>query len=181
MLASLLYPYDDDAKKAIERWLLELNNEGCITQYAVGDDHYIQINNWAQHQKIDHPSKSKIPAFDGNSLSFAKPREASINLAWDQGVDQGVDQGEDCDGFASFWSAYPKKTAKPAAQKAFRSAKINGHLPDVLADIERKASSDDWLKNGGQFVPNPATYLNQRRWEDQPVQQVSVGILPGAI
>jgi len=71
------------------------------------------------------------------------------------------------DGFESFWSAYPKKVGKPAAIKAFRSAKINGHLPDVLADIEDKAGSEAWTKAGGQFVPNPATYLNQRRWEDQ--------------
>lgn len=75
------------------------------------------------------------------------------------------------DGFDSFWSAYPKKVAKPAAQKAFKAAKINGHLPEVLADIEAKSQSDSWLANKGQFIPNPATYLNQRRWEDQTGQQ----------
>lgn len=68
--------------------------------------------------------------------------------------------------FESFWTTYPKKVAKPAAAKAFKSAKINGHLPHVLADIEARKSSDDWTKSEGQFVPNPATYLNQRRWED---------------
>lgn len=71
------------------------------------------------------------------------------------------------DGFAQFWSAYPKKVGKPAAEKAFRAAKLNGHLPEVLADVEAKAASPGWTKDGGQFVPNPATYLNQRRWEDR--------------
>lgn len=71
------------------------------------------------------------------------------------------------DGFESFWQAYPKKVGKPAALKAFRSAKVNGHLPELLTDIEAKAQSDAWVKDGGQFIPNPATYLNQRRWEDQ--------------
>ena len=70
------------------------------------------------------------------------------------------------DGFDSFWSAYPKKVGKPAALKAFRAAKLNGHLPEVLADIDGKSRSESWSKNGGQFIPNPATYLNQRRWED---------------
>ena len=70
------------------------------------------------------------------------------------------------DGFASFWSAYPKKTAKPAALKAFKAQKINGELPDILRDIEFRVSGDDWRKEGGKYVPNPATYLNQRRWED---------------
>lgn len=70
-------------------------------------------------------------------------------------------------GFASFWSAYPKKVAKPAALKAFKSAKVKGEeLAAMLADIAARAASDDWKKEGGKYVPNPATYLNQRRWED---------------
>jgi len=71
------------------------------------------------------------------------------------------------DGFDLFWQAYPKKVGKPAAVKAFRSARVNGHLPEVLADVEARAGGEDWTKAGGQYVPNPATYLNQRRWEDE--------------
>jgi uncharacterized protein YdaU (DUF1376 family) len=70
------------------------------------------------------------------------------------------------DGFAEFWERYPKKVAKPAAEKAFRSAKLNGHLPEVLADIDARTQGEEWAKQGGKFIPNPATYLNQRRWED---------------
>ena len=76
------------------------------------------------------------------------------------------------DGFAEFWAAYPKKVGRPAAERAFRAARLNGHLPDVLADIAVKTHSPGWMKDGGQFVPNPATYLNQRRWED--VQEASM-------
>lgn len=82
-------------------------------------------------------------------------------------------------GFAEFWSAYPKKVGKPAAIRAFRSAKINGHMPQVLADIQTKAGTEAWTKAGGQFVPNPATYLNQRRWEDEKPH--SPDIFAGAI
>jgi len=85
----------------------------------------------------------------------------------DKDKDKNTNTVDQPDGFDSFWSAYPKKVGKPAALKAFRSARINGHLPEVLADIEDKAGSEAWTKAGGQFVPNPATYLNQRRWEDQ--------------
>jgi hypothetical protein len=28
--------------------------------------------------------------------------------------------------------------------------------------------SADWTKNNGQYIPLPATYLNGRRWEDEP-------------
>ena len=58
--------------------------------------------------------------------------------------------------------------------KAFRAQRINGELPDILADIDRKAASDSWQKDGGQFIPNPATYLNQRRWEDGTGEQKNI-------
>lgn len=84
------------------------------------------------------------------------------------------------EGFDSFWQVYPKKVGKPAAEKAFKAAKLNGHLPEVLADIELKKESEAWTKNGGQFIPNPATYLNQRRWEDG-LEIESSSIFAGAI
>ena len=77
------------------------------------------------------------------------------------------------DGFEEFWKAYPKKSAKPLAMKAFKSANINGDLRKVLADIESKKQSDSWKTNGGKFIPMPSSYLNQRRWEDEVEQELS--------
>ena len=67
MLASLLFPYDDDAKDNILIWLLELQQEGCIVQYEHEGNHYLQICNWLNHQRIDKPSPSKIPEFQESS------------------------------------------------------------------------------------------------------------------
>ena len=63
MLASLLFPYDDDAPKLIEDWLGDLEQNGFIQRYEVDGSRYMQVVNWLKHQKIDHPSKSKIPSF----------------------------------------------------------------------------------------------------------------------
>lgn len=67
-------------------------------------------------------------------------------------------------GFTEFWIAYPKKVGKGAAEAAWK--KLKPSLSDVLHAISAQSSSDQWRKDGGQFVPNPATWLNQRRWED---------------
>ncbi len=56
MLASILFPYDTDAGEHIEGWLSELECEECIVRYRVGGTTYIEILNWAEHQKIDKPS-----------------------------------------------------------------------------------------------------------------------------
>src|SRR5262245_53319056 len=53
MLASQLFPYDDDAKGVIEGWLSELEREGCIRRYQVGGNSYVDIPKWLDHQKID--------------------------------------------------------------------------------------------------------------------------------
>ena len=92
MLASLLFPYDDDAKDLIQGWLNELSKEGCIVAYTHESDSYVQIHKWLKHQKIDRPSPSKIPAplIDSDS-----PREDSRILPVGP-KDQGPkDQGED--------------------------------------------------------------------------------------
>lgn len=94
MLASLLFPYDDDAKELMPGWLDELEAEGCIRRYVVGKDSYIQIENWLAHQKVDKPSPSKIPAPDD---AYANSREDSRILpVGPRTKDQGPkDQGED--------------------------------------------------------------------------------------
>ncbi len=92
MLASLLFPYDDDAKDLIDRWLDELEREHCIQRYRVNGDNYVQIANWLIHQKIDKPSKSKIPAFDESSRVLANPREVSSEDQGSRIKDQGKEE-----------------------------------------------------------------------------------------
>lgn len=87
LLASLLFPYDEDAPELLPTWLAELEREGCIAVYEVGGSTYIQITNWLSHQKIDKPSQSKIPEFEERYRILANPRESSP-------LDQGPkDQG----------------------------------------------------------------------------------------
>lgn len=102
MLASLLFPYDDDAPTLIGGWLDELEREGCIQRYVVAGAQYLQVCKWQSHQKIDRPSKGLLPPPPNNredscgtredSRGIAKAREGSCEDL-DQGRDQGKDQG----------------------------------------------------------------------------------------
>lgn len=76
--------------------------------------------------------------------------------------------------FDQFWAAYPKKTGKKAALKAFQNAQNRPRIDDLLEAVRRACLSESWRKDGGQFIPNPATWLNQGRWDDEPVQIVPV-------
>jgi hypothetical protein len=69
--------------------------------------------------------------------------------------------------FDEFWSAYPRKDSKADALKAFGKLKVSADfLPTILAGLERAKSSDQWTRDGGQYIPYAATWLNGKRWED---------------
>ena len=68
--------------------------------------------------------------------------------------------------FAIFWEAYPRKKDKQNAQKAFEKALSVADLDTMLTAIEAQKQTADWTKDGGKFVPYPATWLNGHRWED---------------
>ncbi|HEV7960740.1 MAG TPA: hypothetical protein VGP01_06885 [Rhizomicrobium sp.] len=78
MLASLLYPYDDDAKSRIAEWLGELERENCVELYEADGNAYLSIVSWLAHQRIDKPSRSRLPpAPAGGGAHSPNPREVS--------------------------------------------------------------------------------------------------------
>lgn len=71
--------------------------------------------------------------------------------------------------FKVFWKAYPKKIGKGAAEKSFNKYKPDDALlSEMVKAVETQKRSDQWQKDNGQYIPNPATWLNQKRWEDEP-------------
>lgn len=95
LLASLLFPYDSDARDLLPGWMAELEAQDCLVSYEVDGHAYVQVKNWSNHQKIDKPSGSKFPPFVDSSRGFENVRECSSE---DQRIkDQGKDQGKDQD------------------------------------------------------------------------------------
>ena len=69
--------------------------------------------------------------------------------------------------FDDFWRAYPKKRGKGDAETAFRRGVKRETLQDVMEGLGRAVVCHDWLKEGGKFVPYPATWIRRRGWEDE--------------
>jgi len=69
--------------------------------------------------------------------------------------------------FERFWQAYPHRVGKGAAAKAFTKAlKRGGTLDAMLAAIARYRAD----KPADRQWANPATWLNEDRWLDQPAR-----------
>jgi len=74
------------------------------------------------------------------------------------------------EGFAEFWNFYPKKKAKGTAEKAWNKINPDADLRKlIMAGVGRGRSSHEWLKQSGQFIPHPATWLRAKGWEDQGI------------
>ncbi len=72
-------------------------------------------------------------------------------------------------GFQSFWNTYPRKQGKGAAAKSY-SKTTEAERRVIATVLPLFVSSWPWTHEP-QFIPNPATWLNQRRWEDDAPPQ----------
>lgn len=94
LLACELFPYDDDALSELRGWLEELEREGCVQLYRVGGDSYGCIPKWKEHQKIDHPSPSRLPPPpEGPREPSPKPREPLASPRETLGLDRKGKEG----------------------------------------------------------------------------------------
>lgn len=71
--------------------------------------------------------------------------------------------------FDAFWIAYPKKTAKQTAIKAWKRISED-QVPALMEALDKQQSCDQWQRG---IIPHPATWLNQHRWEDELVTHVN--------
>lgn len=139
------------------------------------------------------PSKKGVGS-DGNRDGFAKEPDAKptdnrkpltinhkplTNTTEKDFAPSGLDVR-----FETFWKAYPKRVGKDAARKAFDKRKPDeAMLNSMLSAIQSQSLTLDWQKDGGQFIPHPATWLNQGRWQDELVsgEPTTNPLLLGAI
>lgn len=74
-------------------------------------------------------------------------------------------------GFDLFWNTYPRKVGKGKAEEAWIKNKPN--VEDVLKTLSWQKQSKQWFKENGAFIPNPSTYINQKRWLDEPTEEIT--------
>lgn len=103
--------------------------------------------------------KSNIDIYGQNEFDQEEP-EAQIE-SWEKQ-------------FKKFYKKYPKKVKKQEVEKWFKKNKPSSELfSSIMNSLEQFRGSKDWLKDNGQYIPYPNTWLNQRRWEDEDINKSS--------
>lgn len=179
LLANLLYPYDDDAKRHMDAWLAALAKEKLIALYEVDGTRYLVILKWLEHQKIDKPSKSRLP--EAPSREFANIREDSpidreasatdlVSSTVVPRTKERIDQPPRASRFGEFWSVYPRRVGKAKAQQLFDKITAKDSADLIIAAAGLYATKQAGTEE--KYIAHAATWLNGRRWEDEDVGQV---------
>lgn len=107
-----------------------------------------------------------------------KPNHTDTDTDTDKNTKSSSPAADDL--FPKFWTLYPNKKGKAAAEKAWKKLKVTDDLFTLIAQgLAKQCASQAWLKDSGQFIPHPATWLNGKRWEDEiPSAPTNVHPLP---
>jgi len=98
----------------------------------------------------------------------SSPDGEDIKKPLHHSANDGIATPHNPDMFDHFWKKYPRKVGKGAAIKSWNRIKPNNDLANkIIQAVENNASGNpQWKRDNGQFIPHPATWLNQGRWDD---------------
>lgn len=176
LLKSELFPLKENVtKKAVEDAIDKLASVGLLCKYEVNGKPYLLFPSWAKHQRLrnQHRKYPEPPenSFSRNPLSNDRQMTASCQSEIESEIEIESEKEKELHAhgrearFEQFWSAYPKKVGKQDAKKVFE--KVTVPLETLLSAIERQKCGSQWTKENGQYIPNPATWLRQGRWDDE--------------
>lgn len=185
-----LLPYDAIDATSIDEMLQRLHEAGFITRYVVDGDTFIEVVNFAKHQnphvkerpsEIPAPSMGQVqerhypdrmPTPDKHYVDMPLAHQEAAATSEQEpkpDPDPSREPSRQDRRFEEFWQHYPRKIGKKSARRAWDKAKVSRELHGrILTAIERDKRSEQWQRDGGQYIPYPATWLNQGRWDDEP-------------
>lgn len=168
--------------RKIQRLMVSLSEKGWIKR--VGS--YSQKRRGGQYREV-HPTERSRPS----------PQEVvdnSVDRVVDRSVERDIDKsvegekqsentlrvngkgGHLADRFEEWWQHYPKKRGKEPSRKKWRQKRLDERADELIADVQKRKKRDSrWLRG---YPPDPHTYLNQERWEDEiepPQEQSEAG------
>jgi hypothetical protein len=153
-------------RSRVERYLTSLSREGMIETEARHGINIITICNYDKYQAI---------AADSETLPETRPRHdrdtTETNKKEGNELKEGKRESSPRGDFELWWKAYPHKVGKEAARQKYRLALARASPEELLAGVQRyvadKPPDRPWC--------NPATWLHQSRWLDEPAPPVANG------
>lgn len=190
IISSSCFPLRDIRTQQIEEALRALTSAELVTLYQVDGKPFLQMKTWDRHQQI-RAKRSKYPAPDGqqntsdsicnqmissdskcprnpiqsnpnpnpNPITTARARDPEPQPFTEPEITTGIDRA-----FDAFWAAYPLHKSKVKAYEAFQALNPDSKLLEAMILAIQKQKS--WRRMRDGYIPMPATWIRERRWED---------------
>jgi len=171
------------SEKTVDRAVRELEREECIRawlpkRYASKQYEVFQVDPRGDGMPIDETPMSDDETYmsgEGTDLSAREDTDVHLTITNER---QPIQRELINKQFDDFWSLYPRRTGKQEARRAFEKA-VKAVGLDTVMDGARSLAADPNLPPQ-QYVPNPATWLNQGRWDDDPYPAPAYEVKPTA-
>lgn len=160
------YQYTIDSLNVFDKRLKKINEKKywiidfCDFQY--GELKEENTNNKPHQSYIAMLKKHSLWIDYKKSLQRLKEKEKDKDKEKDKEKDSKMTESH----FEKFWEAYPKKVAKKDAKLKFMKLDVE-LFETIMYALEWQTQTNDWLRDGGQYIPMPATYINKERWNDE--------------
>lgn len=147
VLANICFPLKDVRESQIKDALRALSSAELVSFFKQDDGKlFVRLTTWDKYQ--------------GSGTAAAKPKKPVRKSKLPPAM---------LERFERFWKVYPRKEGKGKAEESFGKYQPDDALTDtMIRAVEVYKKTDQWQRDGGHFIPHPATWLNQRRWEDSP-------------
>lgn len=175
LVRSACFPRRDRLSiQKISEALSGLQSQHLILLYTVKDRQYGQFCTFEEHQGKARARKSKYPAQLDTFLQADASRCVQVHADVPGHPDTDTDLSSlnsslnsSESEFEQFWKAYPRRSGgKKNAWKAWGKATDKPPLADLLSAIDRAKQTEQWKRDGGQYIPYPATWINRGMWDD---------------
>jgi len=159
-----------DSNKAtlIELWLLSSENEGNLPDVEEIAFRLRKDKSFINKQ-LDQLSLFVLQV--GNKSLPSRQQVGSLEVEKSKSKSKSKNRVEIDNGFNLFWSSYPRKTNRHKAELAWIKHKPNLDL--VLKTLAWQKESKEWFSENGKFIPYPTTWINAKRWLDEPDEGVT--------
>lgn len=196
-MSGLTIQADNDALarrplKAIEKALQALVDVKLVLTFDHQGRRYLCDPLWQQYQKVQwpRPTQNPMPPEDVLAKCAEETRVLLERILKRSRSDHGKGHRLEAKGngnrleargygtddrFEQFWFVYPKKVGKDAARREWDKLAPDNDLSDLMISrVREQSASAQWLKDNGQFIPHPRTWLHQGRWKDEATEAPSI-------
>jgi len=160
--------------QAIRTSLKNLEKIGFLTRHSTRRYTTIKLLNYSYYQD---PGNYELTHKLTQDQHKANTKPTTIEEG-EEGEEEKKDSKKEEWGkrFEDFYREYPKKKAKEKAceawigKKVYPFAKKEGFdelFNRIMKALRIQIPQDQWQRDKGKFIPYPATWLNQARWEDE--------------